>query len=227
MAVLGLIIAIVLGCPEPDSKPDPARQLARSSCVRVVNSKQAANGTGAVVGSDKGFLYVLTASHVIAGANQLEVQFAPDKDGKTKSVTKVGVLANDPTRDVALLRVTLPGAKIPAVPIALALEEEKDFDGISAGYAEAAEPEIRVERVLAKKLLRRERGDRFVWECRDRPDTGRSGGALLNKEGKLIGICSGTQDGKGYYCHLNEIQQWLKEQNHAWLWQGGAENGKK
>ena len=36
--------------------------------------------------------------------------------------------------------------------------------------------------------------------------SGRSGGPLLDADGRLIGVCSGTQEGMNYYTHPDEIR---------------------
>jgi S1-C subfamily serine protease len=210
--------------PGANPKPDPVRQLARSSCVRVVETKDGKIGSGTIVGVRDGFAYILTAAHVIAGGGRIELHLP----GKSKVLTKVDVVAAGKIQDLALLKVAVDDAKLEALPIAGSPPTDETFDAVSAGYGDAAEPEVRAERVLARKLLKRSDTETwFAWECRDRPDTGRSGGALINKDGRLIGVCNGTQDGKGYYCDLAEIQKVLEKKGFDWLWKDVPEKGKK
>ena len=35
---------------------------------------------------------------------------------------------------------------------------------------------------------------------------------------RVIGICSGVGDGKGYYIHPEQIHQFLREK-YSWLWE--------
>jgi len=224
----------MLALPGPDLKPagppEAARQLARSSCVGVVNAAKHERGSGVVIAARGAFLYVLTASHVVSGSDRLEVHLpAINKDAKAKVVTEVDILIDGRTQDVALLRVSAGDVKVTPQPLASTPPSgDEAFDALSAGFGDGAEPEVRAERVLARKLLRRAGGETwFAWETRERPDTGRSGGALIDAGGRLIGICSGTQEGKGYYTHVDEIRALLKKKNQGWLLEVAAEKGKK
>jgi hypothetical protein len=50
----------------------------------------------------------------------------------------------------------------------------------------------------------------FHWEA-DKPQAiGRSGGPLVDTQGRVIGICSGTRENKGYYVSIYEIEASLK-----------------
>src|SRR5438093_1402336 len=67
-------------------------------------------------------------------------------------------------------------------------------------------PAVAVDTVRAEKNL----GPRSPYKCNffeaDRPPAvGRSGGPLVDRQGRLIGVCSGTLGGKkGYYVHIAE-----------------------
>src|SRR5947209_4928434 len=105
------MISAMLALPGPDSKPagppEAARQLARSSCVGVGNATKSERGSGVVIAARGGFLYVLTASHVVSGAGRLEVHLpSMNKDAKAKVVTDVDILIDGRTQDLALLRVS-------------------------------------------------------------------------------------------------------------------------
>jgi S1-C subfamily serine protease len=231
--MLGLLISAVFTLPGPDSKPesglDSARQLARYSCVRVVNAAKNGRGSGVVIAARGAFLYVLTASHIVSGSNRIEVHLPTvEKDAKAKVVTDVDILVDGRTQDVALLRVSAGDVKVTLAPLTrVSPAGDEEFEAVSAGYGDSAEPDVRSERVLARKLLRRGGESWFAWECRDRPDTGRSGGALVDTNGRVIGVCSGTQDGKGYYTHADEIRALLKKKSQAWLLEVDDENKKK
>jgi hypothetical protein len=40
---------------------------------------------------------------------------------------------------------------------------------------------------------------------------------LIDRQGRVIGVASGVNDGKGYYCHVEEISRWLKSTDFAFL----------
>ena len=46
----------------------------------------------------------------------------------------------------------------------------------------------------------------------------RAQGSLIERDGKVIGICSATQAGRGYYIHLDEIQAALKRSGEGISW---------
>ena len=56
-----------------------------------------------------------------------------------------------------------------------------------------------------------------VWETSQPPAQGRSGGPLLDRQGQLLGIGSGSSGGKGYFSHLDEIERFLKRNGLQWL----------
>jgi hypothetical protein len=143
ITVLGLIASLCLMPPGPDAKPDLVRQLARSSCVRVVETKSGASGSGTVVGARGGFIYVLTAAHVVAGGDRIEIRLP----GKVEPLTEVDVVAAGKMQDLVLLKVATNGVRVEVLPIAAtAPSAEAEFDAFSAGYGEAPEPEVRRKR---------------------------------------------------------------------------------
>ena len=76
---------------------------------------------------------------------------------------------------------------------------------------------------IARTMLRRrENKVAFFWETSAKSLRGRSGGPLLDNEGLVIGICSGTQGERGYYTHIDEIHAWLKPLGYEWLWKADA-----
>ncbi len=223
--MLGLLLGVTPPEPAAAGAATPAKRLTAGACVRVVADGQGHEGSGAVIGKRGVFLYVLTASHVVAGSDKLELSL-PRKGGKDLPLRDAEVLVNGAEQDVSLLRASAGEAEITPLRLAGAGTHpaDEEFDALSAGYSGSGSPGFREEHVLGKKLLRRRDGSNvFAWECRDRPEPGRSGGPLVDNEGRLIGICRGAQDGKGYYCHLDEIRALLKKHNYAWLEQGTEE----
>ena len=88
----------------------------------------------------------------------------------------------------------------------------------------AAQPTCRIEEITGKVLVRKaNESGTFFWQTKEPSIEGRSGGPLiiLNKDESLslIGICTATQDQKGYYTHLDEIHVALKEGGYSWIWE--------
>src|SRR5690242_5141165 len=71
-----LLLALVPGGIETVPSPDFAKDqqvAAVLATVRVVNPARDRTGSGVLVGREGAFVYVLTAAHVVAGAEGLEV----------------------------------------------------------------------------------------------------------------------------------------------------------
>ena len=223
-----LMLALTLPGAEPSAAPGDVKDRARKACVRITDAAGTQSGSGVVVAHRDGFLYVLTASHVVAGAKDLRVvtYSADDRSKPGAALTDVDVLVQAADADFALIRV--PAGANPPKPLRLLPPGSKlptgAFAATTVGGDLAGVPECLPDRVLGKKLLRRpEGGTVFVWEAEAKPAKGRSGGALLDDQGRVIGVCVGTQDGKGYYSHLDEIHAALKPRKFDWLWQTAKE----
>lgn len=200
-----------------------SRQLqdrAVAATVRIVNRGEKTEGSGVLLGAaDKGF-YILTAAHLVHRPAGLEIStFTIDSYPRPAKVyLKAEVVARTPDmRDLALIRVStedrLPG-RLPLCPSRLVPKEEK-FDALSVGCGAARAPLCLVEHVRGSRLIRRQKGMKpaLFWEVQRAQMPGRSGGPLLDRDGNLLGIANGVNDGKGYYCHVVEIYRWLEAKN--------------
>jgi S1-C subfamily serine protease len=200
-----------------------------SATVRIVGADGGDTGSGVIIGRDKGGAYILTANHVVDGAKRVEVRTYskssyPNPENIYRSAKVVAVSAE---MDLALVRLTttdeMPGTMrvcpVKAIPARL------DSPALSVGCRMGEAPVCQVEKLLGKKALRRPDQDKAVqtWVSARAPKKGRSGGPLLDKRGYLLGICSGAADGKGYYCHIEEIHKFLKRSGVEHLYQKAAE----
>jgi hypothetical protein len=123
--------------------------------------------------------------------------------------------AREGIKDLALIRV-LAGKD--AIPKPLPLYEGtaelkgKDFLALTVGCSNGQPPTCQVERILRVGLFSREEGGEKgkCWEAANAQTPGRSGGAMLDKQGRIIGLCSGNNRGeRGYFCHISEIDDFL------------------
>jgi putative serine protease PepD len=148
-------------------------------------TKTADTGTGVIVNADG---TIATASHVVHGADTLQVRFA---DGTTSSAT---VAADNPAMDVALLSpATLPSVVVPAVlgnPARLAVGDNVVAIGDPFGLTRTTT--AGVVSGLNRSTTERD-GPHLTgliqFDAAVNP--GNSGGPLLNGRGETVGIVVG------------------------------------
>jgi hypothetical protein len=193
------------------------QQTAVAATVRVTNVAREVSGSGVVIAVKGPCAYVLTAFHVIDKAEGLEVATFtgasyPRPDKVYRAVTVVARAAD--VLDLALLRITLQGRAPEPMPLCPAgqLSADAAFEGLTVGCADGGAPTCLVEKVLGKKLVRREAEDKKArfWELAGKQQEGRSGGPLVDPKGRLLGVCSGTNGDKSYYCHADEVRAFLQ-----------------
>jgi S1-C subfamily serine protease len=195
--------------------PKQVQASALRATVRIVNGTTGASGSGVIVKQDTNSIYVLTAWHVVEKAEKVEVHtFSAESYPKAAKVYgSVPVVAQAKEQDLAVVRIATrdqaPGV-LPLGPAAKA-PVDKDFPGLSVGCNDGKAPTCRLETVKGRKAVKRPGDDPLVsWEVGAAPAAGRSGGPLVDKRGKVIGIASGGNDGLGYFVHVEEIERFLK-----------------
>jgi len=165
----------------------------------------------------------------VDGAKQVEVAtFTSESHPKAAAVyRKVEVIAQSASSDLAVLRLTtrdeMPGSVV--VCPATKVPNGKDFAALSVGCEGGRAPTCAVETVKGKREVRKPGADATLscWETANAPDKGRSGGPLLDRNGYLIGVDSGTGDGKGYYVHGDVLHTFLRRNGLKWLAEEKAE----
>jgi serine protease Do len=157
-------------------------------------------GSGVVVSEDG---YVLTANHVVEGADEVKVLFA---EGKKEYVAKV--IGTDPPSDIAVLKIEAD--PLPAITLT-------DSDNLEVGDLVIAvgNPFGVGQTVTTGIVSAKGRGGFGIVDYEDFIQTdasinpGNSGGALVDAEGRLVGINSaiisrsGGNQGIGFAVPIN------------------------
>ena len=205
--------------------PAAQRERAVAATARVrIGDRPAA--TAVAVGRDKGFLYLLTAAHVVEGADmsKLTLEFFTAGIRPESAFTLRGARAvvRRPIADLALLQVPVdPEQAVAVLPLVPPNASPKrfPFEGVSVGCSHGEPPTCERETLLGKRLtVRREDDVAFFWQAEKAQARGRSGGPLLDAEGRVVGVSTATSLGKGYYVHASEIHAALKTEGFDWLW---------
>lgn len=148
-------------------------QYASEACVTVLTD--GGHGSGVIIDSEG---LVITAYHVIAGVNRIQVKFS---SGLTLDAD---VIATDRDFDVALLDVS--GSGFRALPMNLTGEVGLGQELITIGTP----ADIELGQSIAKGLLsgKRKIEDKIFMQLDLAVSPGNSGGPLLNKKGEIEGI---------------------------------------
>jgi S1-C subfamily serine protease len=226
---VGASICVALACwsaayaDVPSAFAPEQRQAVLAATVRIIGTKPDRVGSGVAIGLKDEFCYVLTARHVVDQCLQLDV-YAHD-DMKVVKFDQVTIVADLPESDLALVRFVAGNARIACLPLAKRkpVLDKFPFAVLNAGWQKADGPTCFEDTTLARVLLlQKEWGDTkakaFFWRTQSISEEGRSGGPLVNRDGRVIGICSGNQDGKGYFTDLDEIHYLIRKHSSCpWL----------
>ena len=219
-----LLIPGQLAAQDPADFPDELQTRALKATVRVHNPAKKTEGSGVIVGRTGTFVYVLTAYHIVTGADGIEVTvFAEKSDSKVRKIYRNGrvVAKSADLRDLALVRVLADEKTLSVLPICPIGETPKTdgFPVLALGCSAGQAPTPIVHNALGKKKVRQKADGEmaYFWESPGTVVKGRSGGPVIDKRGYVVGICSGTSDGKGYFTHVDEIHRFLKKNAFSWL----------
>ncbi len=150
------------------------------------------SGSGVIIREDG---YIVTNNHVIAGAKSIEVTL---NDNHTYPATLVGT---DPATDVALIKIEENG--LPTVPLADSDKLRLGEWVIAIGSPYDLRSTITAGIVSAKGRTMPNYSGEFKIESFIQTDAavnpGNSGGALVNKEGQLVGVNTAIISQTGSY----------------------------
>ena len=174
--------------------------------------------SGSVIWTGQGKSYILTCAHGHESQAEkrkaLLVEINFPTPGPPKAVT-LRILACDHRRDLILIE--LGDGPLPAVVTVPNRGYTPTRRALSVGYDKMQWPAVQAATRLCSWT--------YTYE---RPVPGRSGGALIDENGYLIGTCEGYEvrpNGRGMYVSLTDIQDFLEGQ--GWnLGGGGAGAGR-
>lgn len=215
-----------------DSKdfPREKQEAALAATAGIVHVPTNGEGTAVVVRYDKqkGEVFLLTAAHVVPPDpmdNRVNIDFYSPKTFPRPNLNATGtVLARMANEDLAIIyAVVKPPADISVLRICpkdkLPTPEPRHFPVLTVGCdGPMRTPRLLVDTVEDKRVPVKPNGAKVLcWETKGVPAQGRSGGPLIDKRGYVMGICSGTENQRGYYTYILEIQRALSGAGFGWL----------
>lgn len=181
------------------------RVVQSAAYIEVAGPGFGGTGSGSLIDKDRRL--VLTAFHVINGATDIKVTFAKyDADGKLLTSKndygladrfEADVVAKDPAKDLAILRLRATELPNTAIVLPLAADsptQNEEVHTVGGSPAESIGLWIpsngRVREVQKNKfnLGKGQRVDAWVIHSSNPINRGDSGGALVNKKCELVGV---------------------------------------
>ena len=145
---------------------------------RGPQSPQAGLGSGVIVTPDG---YLLTNNHVVEGASEIEVQLA---DGRQ---TRARLVGTDPETDLALLQIKLDGLPVIALGDVRELQVGDVVLAIGNPFNVGQTVTSGIVSALGRNRLGLSTFENFI-QTDAAINPGNSGGALVDAEGRLVGI---------------------------------------
>ena len=153
---------------------------------------------------------VLTNAHMLAGVEQITVSAANGE-------SEVGVLVGfDPGRDIAAVQLPTLRTSVALAPMVARAADVGDVATVDSDDGLAFVPFEVTRRILAtgRDFYAQETEGRDVLEIRSLLTAGDSGAALMNADGKVVGMVFAVARGQpdqGYALDRNEIAAFLAE----------------
>jgi S1-C subfamily serine protease len=214
--------AAFMGQAEAPRLPPKVEERLKASVVSIQNHSKAGQGNGVIVDQFGSALYILTAAHIFDPTDRLSVKVFPSDFPQGEVIRQVKVNARlDPNNgDLALLRIEsafpLKVERI-AVLDPKALPTEKTFAAFSLSCtpvgAQMTSARARPESVVSAPKKSAALRAPHLWKVKNVAEVGRSGGPLVDAEGRLLGICSGNDGEAGFFAHLNDVREFLKSKS--------------
>jgi S1-C subfamily serine protease len=222
MSAAPFLLALLVADDAPaDRYPARLREAAVTATVGLSGTGGGRLGSGVLIGRSGPHVYILTAAHVVARARQVDVHVpVQGKQGKSEVHRGAEVLARSPEADLAIVRLRASAGLPRSLSLAAVKQIPKaPFQALSVGWASGDAPTALDERVRRQAQVRRpgEKVSTRCWETQRKQARGRSGGPLLDRAGRVIGLASGHDREAGYYVHVEEVHRFLKKNGLGFL----------
>jgi len=222
-----LLLALAPGqFVESSDFPRDKQQAALEATANIFQPATRNEGTAVIVKHRDGRIVLLTAAHNVPvnGGDDMTLELFTAKSYPKVHVQieHATVRARMPNEDIAVVEAPLadaPGVVRICPKNQLPKVERFSFPALTVGCDDVmAMPKAQVDSVIGKKIpIRPDSQGALFWETAKPQALGRSGGPLLDKRGYLIGVCSGVQNGRGYYTYINDIYRALDSKGYSWL----------
>lgn len=177
-----------VNAPDPTLINDPVVGLDKSSVVKIRGVAQSCQkvleGSGFVVAPNR----VMSNAHVVAGSNSVTVEVG----GKTYDAK---VVSYDPDADISILDVP----ELPSTPLTFDMQEaQTGTDVVVMGYpggGEFAATPARIREIIklnGPDIYHTTSVTREVYTIRGNVRQGNSGGPLIGRSGKVLGVVFGA-----------------------------------
>jgi hypothetical protein len=221
-----LLLALTPGqYVESKDFPREKQEAALAATAGIVDVATSGEGTAVVVNYDKAkrVAYLLTAAHVVSPVgNVVNLEFFNPKKFPNAQKAVGFVVARMPNEDIAIIEARI-GDDVGVLRICprdkLPTPEKFNVPVLTVGCdGPNRTPLLLTDVVLSKKIPVKPSGARVLcWETKGMPVQGRSGGPLIDKRGYVMGICSGSENQRGYYTYILEIHKALSGAAFGWL----------
>ncbi|WP_063053340.1 MarP family serine protease [Nocardia arthritidis] len=205
-------LGLPLAPPDPGIVDGPMPAELRASVLRIQDLAPTCgvrqSGSGFVIAPER----VLTNAHVVAGSSKVSV------DAPTGSLT-ADVVQFDPAMDIAVLAV--PGLAAPALTVAPE-PAGPGADAIALGYPRGGSYTASATRVRSRAarqvrdIYRTGLGEREIYTVDGTIQHGNSGGPLVDRAGRVLGIVFGVDENNSNVGFATSLPEVLDRLDHAW-----------
>lgn len=184
-SILPVLFLLACAHSSADLPRTRATVLQHVAAASVIVDSDTSNGSGSVILQEAERTIVLTAHHVVEGAEDDRVTVLVPVDGAEPRSVAARVVALDPEHDLALVATD---GRIPREALALARAAPDLYDEILVVSAPLGFSGIADVGVLDSKLFRWPGHATLLWQVTGLVFFGSSGGAVTNRRGELVAV---------------------------------------